>query len=224
MSQFVASLTILGYNSPCFPRFILDLNLTPQLSLPENEFVACGPGSRSGLLSIFGPNVRGIEEDAVRWLVATQNEHWDRLGIADSPSLLEDRMDGVSVVDVEHALCECAKYIRGTGGRENWEPSTKIPTSNVPAKLLSAPPLPPPPTPSGDILDDESYEISHIISRRADGKYRVRWVGWGPEWDEWFSEEALDGAEACLEEWKRCASWQKRVEVAVEEAIAEVNK
>lgn len=172
--------------------------------------------------SIFGDHVRGIEEDAVRWLVATQREHWARLGITDPPSMYEE--GGLSMVDVEHALCECAKYIRESSGRSKalWKPNTRPITWDLPKKWVGAVPPPLPVIVSGDMMDEGEYEVSHIISRRAaDGKYRVRWIGWGPEWDDWLSLTELDCASQCVKAWTRCQAWQKRVEEGVQKAANE---
>ncbi|GJJ08985.1 hypothetical protein Clacol_003206 [Clathrus columnatus] len=91
-------------------QLLLDLNMTSQLNFSEREWVTCGPGSRSYLRTLFGTAVAGVETEAIAYLYNTQDEHFNRLGIFDPPSLPDS--PGVSHVDLEHALCECHKYIR----------------------------------------------------------------------------------------------------------------
>lgn len=106
--------------------------MTSQLDFSESEWVTCGPGSRNYLRQIFGNDVSGIENEAIAYLHITQNDHFERMGITDPPSLSPDR-PGVSYVDIEHSLCECHKYVRlrkqlGTGMRskkEEFKPNIK---------------------------------------------------------------------------------------------------
>lgn len=113
-------------------QLLLDLNMTSQLDFSESEWVTCGPGSRNYLRQIFGNTVSGIENEAIAYLHITQNDHFERMGITDPPSLSPDR-PGVSYVDIEHSLCECHKYVRlrkrlGSGvksKKEEFKPTVK---------------------------------------------------------------------------------------------------
>ncbi|KAN0062862.1 hypothetical protein ACQY0O_004683 [Thecaphora frezii] len=93
-------------------QLLLDLNLTPHIDVSEDEYAACGPGSRSCLVSMFGNFVQGFELQAMQWIYREQHTHWRRLGINDPPKLCDARPAGINMVDVEHALCEVHKYMR----------------------------------------------------------------------------------------------------------------
>jgi len=90
-----------------------------------NLWAPPGPGSRSGLCKMFGNDVKGIESQAMLYIYRTQTEHFDRLGLRDRmPRLSPAHAPGLTLVDVENALCEIDKYARlkfphlkGDGGR-----------------------------------------------------------------------------------------------------------
>lgn len=85
--------------------------MCPALNWSEDVWAAPGPGSHACLKKIFGPAVRSVESEAMLWLRSIQQEHWTRIGY--TPSLpVPGAAPGVSVVDVEHALCEVEKYSR----------------------------------------------------------------------------------------------------------------
>ncbi|KAF5331326.1 hypothetical protein D9611_011814 [Ephemerocybe angulata] len=45
--------------------------------------------------------------------------------------------------------------------------------------------------------------LRHLPSRRHKTRqYRVRWNGWGPNWDSWIAAQGLKGC-AALDEWDR---------------------
>lgn len=93
-------------------QLLLDLNLSEHFDFNEEEFAACGPGSRAGLVEIFGKYVSGFELDAMRWIQANQDHYWAKYGITDVPHLCPARKPGLNVVDIEHTLCEVFKYRR----------------------------------------------------------------------------------------------------------------
>ncbi len=56
-------------------QLLLDLNLSEHFDFSEEEFAACGPGSRAGLVAIFGKYVSGFELEAMRWIQANQDHY-----------------------------------------------------------------------------------------------------------------------------------------------------
>ena len=91
---------------------MLDLNLSEHFDFSEEEFAACGPGSRNCLVDIFGKYVSGFELEAMRWIQQNQDQYWAKYGITDVPHLCPARKPGLNVVDIEHTLCEVFKYRR----------------------------------------------------------------------------------------------------------------
>ncbi|KUJ23899.1 uncharacterized protein LY89DRAFT_712865 [Mollisia scopiformis] len=60
---------------------------------------------------------------------------------------------------------------------------------------------------------DMEYEIEEIVAKRPTKSkgplYRVRWCGWGQEWDEWKTAKELEHAEDLVDEYeRRCARWE----------------
>ncbi|EPQ27252.1 uncharacterized protein PFL1_05175 [Pseudozyma flocculosa PF-1] len=100
-------------------QLLLDLNLTPHIDVSEDEYAACGPGSRSCLVSMFGSYVQGFELQAMQWIYKQQHDHWLRMGITDPPQLCDARPPGLNMVDIEHALCEVHKYMRERDRKAN---------------------------------------------------------------------------------------------------------
>ena len=211
--------------------------MTSHFNYSEDEWVALGPGSLECLRKMFGPDVRGHELDALRWLHQTQHEHFARLDLSPDriPQLVRGRAAGLSMVDMEHALCECEKYSRGVHptiqgrrqkvGKRLFVPRPEPITAEVPVHWLHAgsrrrtvyaepPPL------EVEVDGQAVYEVSHIVAEKnrtevADPLYLVRWVGWGPDDDTWQRESTLvDGAPEVLEEW---TSTKARIRARVQE-------
>ncbi|KAI8996543.1 hypothetical protein BD414DRAFT_478341 [Trametes punicea] len=203
-------------------QLALDLNMTPHFNYSEDEWVALGPGSLECIRKMFGPSIRGFEFEALRYLHESQHTHFARLHIRppDIPRL-PGRTPGLSMVDLEHALCECEKYSRAyhpsiKGKRQRVAKRVFVPrpepiTADVPPHWLKGPrrrrdSL----TQPGAFLigGEEHYEVSHIVAEKCSSgsgepRYLIRWVGWAPEDDTWERESTLvDGAPAVLEEWK----------------------
>ena len=88
-------------------RMILDLSYIPAFRhWAQVPFTTVGPGSRRGLVRIFGAKVKAVETEAIRWLVDTQFEHFKRLGISEEgiPRLSPAHPLGLTLVDMEHSL------------------------------------------------------------------------------------------------------------------------
>ncbi|KAH9935063.1 hypothetical protein B0H21DRAFT_699281 [Amylocystis lapponica] len=200
-------------------QLLLDLNLLPHFHFDEDEWVALGPGAVQCVRKIFGPAVRGHENDALDWLHETQHDHFARLGIrADRiPRLHESRPGGATKVDLEHTLCEVEKYSRARHpeikgkkknvARSKFVPHRKRPTAELPDHWLANRRAPasfhhPPPIDPTD--PNPAYEVSHIVAEKSSGsQYLVRWVGYGPEDDTWMRESELtENASELLERWQ----------------------
>ncbi|TFK53460.1 hypothetical protein OE88DRAFT_1676654 [Heliocybe sulcata] len=202
-------------------QLLLDLNMMPHYGFSEDTWVSCGPGSASGLRKIFGDGVKGIESAAMAYLRDTQHEHFKRLGITEPPSLRPGRL-GVSLVDLEHSLCECDKYsrvkhpnIKGkrTAIKAMFRAQSGRLTADLPERWASE--LMPECSILTDTDDDNTeYEVSHIVREALaeDGAviYLVRWTGYGPEDDMWFEEEDLRGAPEVLEAWRNRRALARR--------------
>ena len=198
--------------------------MTAHFNFPEDEWVALGPGSLECIRKMFGADVRGHELDAVRYLHRTQHQHFSRLRISPGriPRLAHGMRGGLSMVDIEHALCECEKYSRAAHpsiqgrrqkvGKRLFVPRPEPITADAPEHWLDAGSRqrfvytdPPPIVVNGE----DFYEVSHIVAERkganavADPHYHVRWTGYSPDVDTWERRSRLvTGAPLVLAEWE----------------------
>lgn len=201
------------------------MTLVSHIDWDENSFTATGPGSREGLRLIFDQSVssRDFAQHAIMYLFREQDIHWQRLGVQDIPQV---RRKGQALqpqlADIEHALCEFAKYVklaRSKGGqaptrRGQFIPGPHALTDDLPKKWQ-------PPQPivammiddpgsvyevSDSDLEEDEYEVSHIVAERRckDGsrQYCVRWIGYAPKDDTWLNEDAFATAQMVMMEWK----------------------
>ncbi|KZT65741.1 hypothetical protein DAEQUDRAFT_696672 [Daedalea quercina L-15889] len=204
-------------------QLILDLNMLPHFNWSENEWVALGPGSKACVHKIFGPGVRSHELDAIQWLHATQDEHFSRLGIPVSrrPRLCQSRRPGVTMVDLEHSLCECEKYSRAKHpeikgkramvAKHAFVPDPRRPTADLPLNWLKGPPRavklthPPPVYAAGGKVE---WEIFRIVAETTapDARtphYVLRWTGYGPDDDTCQPEmDLVEQATDVLKSWR----------------------
>ncbi len=89
-------------------QFTIDLNYAPQLAFSEMDFVVPGPGARDGIRKCFGPAADGIEADVIRYMAASQEEQFARLGL--SFTGLKGRP--LQLIDCQNLFCEVDKYAR----------------------------------------------------------------------------------------------------------------
>lgn len=95
--------------------------MSPYLQLPLTDFASPGPGAINGLKAIF-PDLDGTDSArlwAMRFLARNQDLYWSRLGISNPPRPVNlaggidtEDQEGLTVVEIEHALCELSKVTR----------------------------------------------------------------------------------------------------------------
>jgi hypothetical protein len=89
-------------------QYAIDINYSEVTRFSESEFVAAGPGARSGLRKCFA-NMDGIaDEDAIRMVTEIQEEEFSRRQI--SFQWLGGRR--LQLIDVQNIFCEIDKYAR----------------------------------------------------------------------------------------------------------------
>lgn len=101
-------------------QFAIDLNYTPLTTFDEDDFVVAGPGAVDGIRKCFGPEAKGYEEEVIRFVVDSQEEHFERLGLS-FDGLFGRRLH---LIDAQNLFCEVDKYarvvhpeVRGRSGR-----------------------------------------------------------------------------------------------------------
>ena len=117
-------------------QYAIDLNYSDLVSFDENDFVVAGPGAKDGIRKCFGRESAGIEDEVIRYMTDTQEEHFVRLEL-DFPGLFGRRLH---LIDAQNLFCEVDKYARvrhpeiaGISGR-----------SRIKQKYRPGGPLPPP--------------------------------------------------------------------------------
>lgn len=89
-------------------QYAIDINYSEITDFAESEFVAAGPGARSGLRKCFA-NLDGVaDEDAIRLVTDLQEEEFNRRKI--SFQWLGGRK--LQLIDVQNIFCEIDKYSR----------------------------------------------------------------------------------------------------------------
>lgn len=89
-------------------QYAIDINYSEVTHFAESEFVAAGPGARSGLRKCFA-NFEGVsEEDVIRLVTELQEEEFNRRGI--SFKWLGGRR--LQLIDIQNIFCEIDKYAR----------------------------------------------------------------------------------------------------------------
>jgi len=89
-------------------QYTIDLNYLDELSFDENDFVVAGPGAKDGVRKCFGKRATGIEQDVIRYMVDSQQDHFDRLGLS-FPGLFGRALH---LIDTQNLFCEVDKYAR----------------------------------------------------------------------------------------------------------------
>lgn len=110
-------------------QYAIDLNYSPVVDFDENSFVMPGPGARDGIRKCFGAESLGSESDIIAYMVESQDEHFERLGLS-FPGLGGRPLH---LIDCQNLFCEIDKYARvahpdvpGISGRtrikQNYKP------------------------------------------------------------------------------------------------------
>jgi alpha-glutamyl/putrescinyl thymine pyrophosphorylase clade 1 len=89
-------------------QLLIDINYSTVIDFDEMDFVVAGPGARAGLRKCFGPGVRGIEAELIRYMSDTQERHFARLGLRFAG--LNGRR--LQLIDCQNLFCEVDKYAR----------------------------------------------------------------------------------------------------------------
>lgn len=196
-------------------QLMLNLSYTSVLNFHPNDFVMVGIGSYSGLVKMFGaPMRRALGEDkdfgidVMRWLVDTQDEHFQRLGI--TLSRLGPKKLPLDISDIEHSICEVDKYarakfpqVKGTSDRTNMKRKYNALTTKTvyPAKavLPTAWKNPARETPrirKGKLYPEKRYEVKkvdgHRTTEEGTREFLVFWVGYPDRTAEWLPEDSLN--------------------------------
>lgn len=89
-------------------QYAIDINYSEVTHFSESDFVAAGPGARSGLHKCFA-NLEGVtEEYVIRLVTELQEEEFSRRGI--SFKWLGGRR--LQLIDIQNVFCEIDKYAR----------------------------------------------------------------------------------------------------------------
>lgn len=89
-------------------QYAIDLNYSDLVPFSENDFVVAGPGAKDGIRKCFGREAAGIEDDVIRYMADSQDEHFARLGL-EFPGLFGRPLH---LIDVQNLFCEVDKYAR----------------------------------------------------------------------------------------------------------------
>lgn len=138
-------------------QYTIDLNYLELLPFDEDDFVVPGPGARDGIRKCFGSEATGIEAQVIRYVVETQEEHYERLGLS-FPGLFGRRLH---LIDAQNLFCEIDKYARvrypdvaGVSGRsrikQRFTPKSSPSVPVFPARWRLAPPCTERPSPADD--------------------------------------------------------------------------
>ena len=202
-------------------QLMLNLSYTNVLNFHQNDFVVSGPGSISGLHKLFGRSWKASDSDLVfqqevmRHLVATQDYHFNRLGLKFSG--LGPKKLPMDIADIEHTLCEVDKYCRVAhpelkGARRNitrlFHSDLKSPkvnpfclpkACNHPARRI------PRIRPEKELRHEKRYEINYIKAHRDRAgvrQYLVNWVGYPDADATWEFESSLtDEAPSAVQDY-----------------------
>ncbi|KAL5476407.1 hypothetical protein ACEPAI_3412 [Sanghuangporus weigelae] len=149
-------------------------------------------GAVKGLKKCFSPSdlVSGSESALIRWMTDTQKRHFARLGW--EPAVLsngngKDEKRKMTLVDMEHTLCELHKYVRilssaqGGGYGKRFAQVACVPACMGPPARTRTRPKPEPGR-LGNARAEKVYVVNRILDKgeTEDGEviYFVDWFGY----------------------------------------------
>jgi hypothetical protein len=208
-------------------QLMLNLSYSKLLNFHRNDFVVAGPGASSGLAKMFGKTGMAagksvdsqFEVEVIRWLTATQTQHFKRLGL--TPPTLGRKHLLMDVADIEHTLCEVDKYARVAhpefkGRRtELWrkfEAKSLLPKAVLPSVWMKM--RKPKIRPNRNLAVEKRYTVAKIKRHRVTERgmeYLISWWGYPAEDDTWEPEITFkDDAKGAVEGyWKKLNTKQK---------------
>lgn len=89
-------------------QFLIDINYSTVLDFDEMDHIVAGPGARDGIRKCFGPASSGCEPEIIEYMAASQEEHFQRLGLQ-FRGLFGRRLH---LIDCQNLFCEVDKYAR----------------------------------------------------------------------------------------------------------------
>ena len=198
-------------------QLLMNLSYSSVFNFSQSDFVVAGPGAHSGLSRLFGKDLGkvapGLEIDAIRWLQATQNEHFQRLGL-DFSGLGPEKLP-LELCDIEHTLCEFDRYARSaipgsrshygqmknrtSSKRHTFDPAPRVEWDPVDLRIPKAWEHPDRQKvrikPGKRETVRKRYLVDSIVRHRkvenGQVEYRVRWFGYSDRDDTWEPHEEL---------------------------------
>ncbi|OCB84805.1 hypothetical protein A7U60_g8331 [Sanghuangporus baumii] len=206
-------------------QLLINLSYTPLVDFSENDFVIAGVGAVKGLKKCFSPSdsVSGSESALIRWMTETQEKHFARLRL--EPAVLSngngDEERKMTLVDVEHTLCELHKYVRILSSAEGGGYGKRF--TQKTARLARWPVFPRAwahptrtrtrlkPGRSGNKRAEKVYVVNRILDKgetdEGEVVYFVDWLGYPASARTWEPRESLlDDAPLAVEEYERESS------------------
>lgn len=89
-------------------QYAIDINYSEVVNFSESEFVAAGPGARSGIRKCFANSDLISEEEVIRLVTDLQEQEFSQRGI--SFQWLGGRR--LQLIDIQNIFCEIDKYAR----------------------------------------------------------------------------------------------------------------
>lgn len=181
-------------------QLLLNLSYSHIMNFSGMDFVVLGPGAESGIVKMFAKGSfdditdkeerRVLKDEIVRWLCASQTEHFKRLGLK-FKGLGPDHLP-LELADFEHAICEADKYarlahpqLRGlqdrTQMKRRYTPSERPFPSEVVPRAWSHPDRKRVRVHPDAPQIEKRYVVSHISEQRRQGRkteYLVHWEGY----------------------------------------------
>lgn len=199
------------------------LSYTNIIHFHRNDWAIAGPGTVSGMRKMFGDSFSQTTDldfqlSIMRWFVDNAPAQFQRLGL-EFDGLGPDHLP-LSVVDVEHAICEVDKYarlahprIKGTKERKSIKACYKVKEGSgegkvEPMRLPKAWDNPKSKVericPRPIVASETRYIVEKILGHETDKngkiKYIIKWEGYLKTSKE--PKEHLDGAMDMLREYR----------------------